>query len=187
MKKLLVFAAIAMVAGSVMAQALSWIGDSGIYCVEGATWYNTSGNWAGRDFQHTDFGLVTSLTLGGLVSTLWDDGATHPTTIVQMGYRVDSSGNNFVTLPWRDFNVTPNEDRWENMMGVDVVAATGVGPGSHTLSVWFQANDGVNTVYDSNGGSAWLADFQTPVPEPATMSLLGLGALALGLRRKMRK
>ena len=27
----------------------------------------------------------------------------------------------------------------------------------------------------------------TPIPEPATMSLLGLGALVLGLRRKLRK
>jgi hypothetical protein len=27
----------------------------------------------------------------------------------------------------------------------------------------------------------------TPIPEPATMGLLGLGALALALRRKMSK
>ena len=191
MKKLLVFAVIAMVAGSVMAQTLSWIGDSMFYYVEGTTWYNGSGNWGDSSIHFTDFGLVTSLTLGGQASTLWDDGATHPTTFVEIGYQVDSLEREFVTLPWLDFNVTPNEDRWENMKGEDVVATSGVGPGEHTLFLWFRANDGVNSVYDclDGGENAWITHFQTqtPIPEPATMSLLSLGALAMILRRKIRK
>lgn len=37
------------------------------------------------------------------------------------------------------------------------------------------------------GTSQWQTDNWTKVPEPATMSLLGLGALAMVLRRKLRK
>ena len=53
-----------------------------------------------------------------------------------------------------------------------LAATSGVGAGSHTVAVWFSAFDGVNTVYDSNAGANYTANFQTAIPEPATMGLL---------------
>ena len=61
MKKLLVFALVAMVAGFAGAQTLSWMGDSYIYHKDVDTWYQASGTncWAtGGAFQGHDFGIV---------------------------------------------------------------------------------------------------------------------------------
>ena len=187
MKKFLMFALVAMVAGFASAQQVSWIGNSAAYVVEEDAWYNASANWAGSAFNGHDFGLLTSwdLTLGGNCETWWTDNASHPTTTVLLNYQVDATAWDNVSLGWLSY--TPNNDKWENMTGENVVAASGVGAGSHTLAVYFTANDGANTVYDSNASANYYATFQTEIPEPATMSLLGLGALAMVLRRKIRK
>jgi hypothetical protein len=188
MKKFLMFALVAMVAGSAMAQAVSWIGNSAIYVVEEDTWYNGSASWgAGGAFEAHDFGLLDSwsLTLGGQAQTWWDDSGSHPATTVVLNYQVDATDWDSVALPWLSY--ASNNDTWENMTGENVIAASGVGAGNHTLAVYFSANDGVNTVYDSNSSANYNAEFSTAIPEPATMSLLGLGALAMVLRRKMSK
>ncbi len=188
MKKFLMFALVAMFAGAAMAQAVSWIGNGAVYVVEEDTWYNAGANWgAGGAFDTHDFGVLTSwnLTLGGQAQTWWDDSASHPATTVEMGYEVDATGANYVSLPWLSY--ASNNDTWENMTGENVVATSGVGAGNHTVDVWFHANDGVNDVWESNGGNNYVASFATAIPEPATMSLLGLGALAMVLRRKMSK
>ena len=185
MKKFLMFALIAIVAGAASAQSVSWIGNSAVYNDSNDTWYNCSANWAsGGAFDTTDFGLVTALAIGGQAATWWTDSASHQgTTDVNMNYQVDALTADYVDLNWLSYG--SNNDTWENMVGESVL--TGVGAGEHTLAVWFSANDGTTTVYDSNSSANYIADFETAIPEPATMSLLGLGALAMVLRRKMSK
>jgi len=194
MKKVLVFLAIVMIASFVGAQTLTWMGDSYAYSVDNDEWYRGSGpangGWANLSltiFDDMDFGIVSTLNLGGQVMTYWDDNATHPSTTVTMEYQVDATPQSNLALGWNSF--ASNNDKWEDMTGVDVIAASGVGAGSHTVAIWFQAAEaGQTTIFDNNGGANFVADFQTAaVPEPATMTLLGLGALAMVLRRKMRK
>ena len=186
MKKFLMFAMIAMIAVGASAQVVSWIGNSAIYVVEEDAWYNASANWASSPFNGHDFGTVYSLTLGGNAETWTDDNSSHPGWTVLMNYQVDALGVQDVSLPWLSY--TPNNDKWENMTGEDIIATTGTGgSGDHSVAVWFSANDGANTVYDSNSSANYVASYDTPIPEPATMSLLGLGALAMVLRRKIRK
>jgi hypothetical protein len=195
MKKLIIFALVAMVASFAMAQTLEGIATSYMYDADNDVWYQGSGTgaWAtGGAFQGHDFGVVSALTLGGQAAT-WQGGS--PDTTVSMNYEVfqgtTSQGSSSMNLAW--LNNTGgefgNDSTWENVTGVDVAAGLAAST-EYTVATWFYA---VQTgtpdveVWDSNGGNNYVASFETAIPEPATMSLLGLGALAMVLRRKIRK
>ena len=188
MKKLLVFALVAMVAGFAGAQTLSWMGNSYIYDAGAGTWYQASGTdtWAtGGAFQDHNFGIVSSLTLGGQAQT-WERPLG---TTVTMFYEVfqgtnTQGGVKSMEMLWLE--QAGNNDKWENVTGENVAA--GLAPDTaYTVAVWFNAVNGETEVWDSNNSANYIASFKTAIPEPATMGLLGLGAVALALRRKMSK
>ena len=198
MKKFLMFALVAMVAGVAMAQTLEGIANSYIYDVENDVWYqgNGAGVWAtGGAFQSHDFGIVDSLTLGGQAAT-WQGGS--PNTTATMFWEVFagavSQDSGSMNLAW--LNNTGGgfgtDSTWENVVGQDVAAD--LDPETeYTVAIWcnaVQTGTPDITVWDSNNSANYIASFETasaPIPEPATMSLLGLGALAMVLRRKIRK
>lgn len=207
MKKFAVFAIAAVFAASAFAAA-GWLG-AGAINING-TWYRADDNdgnaWAGEFFsaQTLDFGTASSFTLGGQVQ-LWDENsADWGQGTAWMYYSIDSAisaadlpadlehdtTGSRVDLTYYKYD--PNNNYFQSggnsqdpdAFSTDTISLAGLDAGNHTLSVLFVDFDGRQPT------ATFTANFTTAgaaVPEPATMSLLGLGALAMVIRRKLRK
>ncbi len=203
MKKLAVFAVAAALAASAFAEA-GWLGNS--YINVNGTWYQGSGdqNWGDAmdqdqlTFSGADYGTISSLLLGGQAQ-VWEDngqggGVNWQGGSVTMNYAIDNIvAAEPISMPWFKFGDEYGNNNAFQSGGADfattAVDLSGLNAGSHNLQVWFTCD----AQSDGTQAAPFTASFTTAasptpaVPEPATMSLLGLGALAMVLRRKLRK
>lgn len=186
MKKLIVMAIAAMVAAGAMAQS---IGNSYIVVngdADTGSWYNAGGSGNIDTFA---LGTLYSLTLGGEVSSysIWDG-------LPDMCYTFDNDDDAWQSIQLAWAGDTSDTDKKYQTFAQAVPGFDALEDGAHTLNVYFKldSNNPQGSYYDNRGGvSGQNYDYSftkaSGVPEPATMSLLGLGALAMVIRRKLRK
>ena len=202
MKKILAFALVALMAGAAMADWGFW-NDTRSYVNfndDGTdTWLDLwDTGTVNQDFQGYNFGTfvlgVDVFTLNQYNTKVWKAGGSDVTAVeyfyaIYSGTRPASPTFNSIGGSWQ--NNTPFQV-WGNGT-VNANLLTGLSAGtSYTLEIYGQAVGTTpnETKYDNNNTAPanYTASFQTAaIPEPATMSLLGLGALAMVLRRKMSK
>jgi len=134
----------------------------------GSTFFNFSGGTAElADVASTQhMGVANGGTLKISGSAVLD--GTHATTVVQTGGTLDIASGWTGSWTW----ATHSGDDWKNLFTGDLIEVDGANIDGATFDATFQVSDGGKTL--------------TMIPEPATMSLIALGGLALLRRRRNR-
>ena len=211
MKKLMLFAVAAMMAGSAIAQLVEnggfetegMNGVSSAQYWDGATMANLTsgsdtGNWGQRDssFDPSRPWVMTFDWSGG--QNVWQE---HQNASALAGYEFTFGGDFYVesaytgpitmrlsfanpSAVWTSYEIDlasayASRDTW---VSLNVVA-----PAPLDMVLYRITLEGGSTFSGSAHVDNICFNAVAPVPEPATMSLLGLGALAMVLRRKIRK
>lgn len=201
MKKIMAIALVAMMAGSALANT-GWL-NSYAYIWDGTadTYYDLNGADQAENFNGADLGtyeLTGTLFLNSQINAWADGGDTF--AYMSMYWRIGTVGAFTEQQDNALDNYNPPNDWRAITPGVDLIAAAG-GAGSFVVQIYIERAHNwsgggpyvtqLDVDGDTGGAGAdnfFEASFDiNPVPEPATMSLLGLGALAMVLRRKIRK
>ena len=194
MKKFAIAAVAALVAVSAFAGAT---GVENSYIIVGTAWYNGSGTgntdlFGANGTVGGDLGTLYSLTLGGELTVKTDDWAPNwgdDWGGNYMGYFITSDTDRQTKLIGDEFINLTKVDGGDYSIKIQnpgvAVDLSNLADGKYNLEVFF---GGVDDKWDSkNNFVASFTKSSTSVPEPATMSLLGLGALAMVIRRKLSK
>ena len=203
MKKVFAVLAVLAVAAAAQADMLATWGTGGELTTWGDSMYDVTDITASGGASLTTtgtFGVNNMNTGGGFEFTyLMDDGYTGIT-----GATVDFSANGSTTGPkqldWYVDNSFVSSISRTTSSTTAYSAQLGDLPGTATVKMLANVDAGAvkdGATFGSGGSLNMRSDVVfngTPVegtpgqvPEPATMSLLGLGALAMALRRKLRK
>ena len=195
MKKILAFALVAMVAGSAFAAGGWWNEYIELSINGGASaQYQLGTGGTGIAFDGADLSdALFSLTLTDVSINYWNDtqDRTGGNLFWQIFDGVSPTPVTSSSIAWTQTALGGNDyiGEWS---GSQSLLGSATYNESQTYYIQFWANnDGTTdrTYWLNNGGDPqnYEANFTYAVPEPATMSLLGLGALAMVLRRKISK
>jgi hypothetical protein len=201
MKKLLAFALVAILAGTAMGDTF-WE-PSYVFMNDGVgdTWYDLNAAFQSENFDGADLGTFTltdQLWLNTEINVSDNEGATWE--FVSVWYRLNGTGG-FTQI--QDTSLTGSNPYQGVTAGVNLIPLANLGVntieiylarnhswsgGSYTayLNTTGEIGGGVDPGSTPPAGDYFTAEFAV-IPEPATMSLLGIGALAMVLRRKIRK
>ncbi|MGD9612259.1 MAG: PEP-CTERM sorting domain-containing protein [Kiritimatiellia bacterium] len=202
MKKILAFALVAMLAGSSFGAWGLWASDGSFSSttIDGVTQSLAA-------FDSYDFGTF-DLTMDSMIFSLVSVNTFKNDTSDVMDanyYYTIYTGSRPVTPTFTQIDggwladLGGGDQTWgASGLSIDLLDYAGLVAGTtYTLEIYGEVNGDDDTgasapyfQYDNNNAAPanYTATFSTaPIPEPATMSLLGLGALAMVLRRKMSK
>lgn len=161
-------------------------------------------------FDSLSSGTWTKSGLGNYPQVRVTDATLHPgtgTIVAAVGWLANCSGNALIDYEAQRENATATGDGvgyqlllWDASVGAMLTLqsratlAAGLGnPATGPLfaQTWVDPGDYILFVLDNNGTGSmdrtWLYETITLVPEPGTMTLMGVGLAALGLRRRRRR
>ncbi|MGB0774254.1 MAG: PEP-CTERM sorting domain-containing protein [Akkermansiaceae bacterium] len=167
-----------------------------------AQWYNVEGTGgaAGGDFGGTDLGTFDvgngdTMTISGGEALTFKNGLSDVFN-AKLNYSIQAVGggtffteldlsftaNSSFTSAANGSNYTNGGDQqWSDSFSID--ALSGLANGDYEIVIFTKASSSDGDHFHNNGGTNYNATF-TVVPEPSSSALMGLGGLALILRRR---